>query len=428
MPFEFALMKPRRSTLVAPIRQAVTLVEVVFSIGVILIGLLGLLSILPLAGRRAQDSISLNTSSAFADSIMDQLLARRFLSNGRLLTLSSTTPLTTSITSNESFVLDPMFCSGYQAAGGTVPAVSPGNGYSQSLFPYYEPDYNPFIDPSVDSMTSLTWPNNQPRLQRAGVMPPSGTIGFIGLEQSLLLVENFDDLPLDRPNDRSKPSQFQTLQGTSGGLKYGKRVPTGDFSWIATVNPLPGGVYASVSIVVLRKRERAFEAPPILPTGVETPNQNAIGERMAYVTFATGFSGGSGGMVHLVATDRVLSRIVQGDWIMLSRTSGADTVHRWYRVASIGNEAELLVTDGATGTNDSILSCRLPNSATGELVWRHKVLLDGPDWAFQFENLGTTPPPPFQSYGDDTFDDNTYATIIDNVVSVSERTVLLSEL
>ena len=66
------------------VRKAVTLVEVIFSIGVVLIGLLGLLSILPLAGKRAQDSISLSVAPVIANNVQAQLLANKFLADDRL--------------------------------------------------------------------------------------------------------------------------------------------------------------------------------------------------------------------------------------------------------------------------------------------------------------------------------------------------------
>ena len=42
-----------------------------------------------------------------------------------------------------------------------------------------------------------------------------------------------------------------------------------------------------------------------------------------------------------------------------------------------------------------------------DTTWTHKVLLDGSDWVFG---------------------NNTYATLVDGVVSVTERSVLLSDL
>jgi hypothetical protein len=46
--------------------------------------------------------------------------------------------------------------------------------------------------------------------------------------------------------------------------------------------------------------------------------------------------------------------------------------------------------------------------------------LDGPDWAFGHDS-GT-------QYADNTFLNNTYATIVSDVVSVTERVVLMEDL
>ena len=404
-------------------RRAVTLVEVIFSIGVILIGLLGLMSILPLAGRRAQDSISLNTGSALSDSILDQLLSQRFLSTGRLRGLNNVDILLNpqgQLFSNQSFVIDPMFCSGYEDAA-TVPPSPSGDGYELTLFPFYAELCNPLRDPSVSG--SATWTVNQPRLDRAGIRASFGTNVFIDREQSLRFVENHDDLPLDRSDDRSEGYGFTTLQATASGLLYGKRAPKGEFSWFATVNPLPGGVYASVAVVVMRNREREFDT---LGFGgaVNSPEENELAERLAYVRYASGFSGGAGGVVHLAASKDVPSDIGAGDWVMLSRivdnqgtnmTDDDEVFHRWYRVvAATEDPEELSITD--------------PSDMSSRDVWQHKVLLDGADWSFGFVTPGNSdalvvpsPMNPFDA-------GNTYATIVKDVVSVSEKTVLLSDL
>ena len=420
-------------------RNAVTLVEVIFSIGVILIGLLGLLSILPLAGRRAQDTLSLNIGSAISDSILAQLESRNSLSHDELLALDGTA---VSGAATPSFLIDPLFASTFEEAandnltdGITVPPTATLNGYSESFFPYFKANHNPLLDPSgVNSTGSGAWPLDQPRQLRVGyirgtptpTVPAGHTSFFLDSEQARTLVENGDDLPVIRPVDASRPSTFSALQGNSGSqLEYGKRIPSGDFTWMATVNPLPGGIYASVSVVVMRQRERNFVAPAN-STGASDVNENSVSERLAYVTYASGFSGGAGGVVHLVASAVTSPSIGANDWVMLSRTDSGNTFHRWYRVVAVDQEPEFFETTGTPSTADTNLGAFLPAGSTGVTVWRHKVLLDGPDWAFGF----TTP-----GYADEVLavpttanPDNTIATIVQDVVSVSERVVLLSDL
>ncbi len=401
------------------VRRAVTLVEVIFAVGVVLVGLLGVMSILPLAGRRAEDSINLNVGAAMAESIMDDLLSRRFLANGQLRLISrsdlSTAPVGTDtpVDSINSFVIDPMFCSSFEFDRGAITMMNPVtatmNGYDQFAFPYYKPDHHPYLDPL--SNASVTWPTTapQPRLHRVGIARtpsvPNGN-AFIDREQALALSESVDDLASFRPKDRTRPVTFKALQGVSGGLAYGKRVPNGRYSWFATVNPLTGGRYASISVVVLRDRERSFTAPTST-AGAASDEDNATSERLAYVSYANGFQGGAGGIVHLNSSLATVSRLRPNSWIMLSRSvlSGTVDVHRWYRVVGVdGRAEEVLATDPA-------------NAANQINTWRHKVLLDGPDWGFGF--VGDA---------DNTVEDNTVATLVDGVVSVTERTVLISDL
>ncbi|QDT09469.1 hypothetical protein [Planctomycetes bacterium K23_9] len=403
-------------------RRAVTLIEVIFSVGVVLVGLLGLLSVLPLAGRRADDSISLNSGAALAESVFDELVAHKFMSNGQLRRFDYTT-VTSAVDSNSSFIIDPMFCSGYEQSEGnltttTLPATP--NGYDQKAFPYYKQIHHPYIDPLSGS--SSTWPALQPRMDRVGIASPfsSPTIpvdgsgdpigpAFVDVEQALRIVESPDDLWIVRPSDRSQPATFKALQGTSGGLAYGKRVPDSVFSWVATVNPLPDGAYASVSVVIIKDRERSFVAPQI-NTGANSVEDNALGERVAYINYASGFRGGAGGVVHLNSSTATVSRVRSNDWVMLSRNTGTETFHRWYRVVGIdGKATEIQQPDPVNPTNNIV-------------VWQHKALLDGPDWIFGHEDDASAGSRAL------ALANNTYVTLVQGVVSVTERTILLSDL
>lgn len=408
------------------LRQAVTLIEVVFSIGVVLIGLLGLLSVLPLAGRRAQDAISLSVGPKFGEQVVSELQSKRYLTSGRLRPIPATTSVTVanlSLTPTPTpFCIDPMLAS----STGTPPA-SLVNGYTVAFFPYYNTTHNPVADPS----TSSTWAS-QPRMQRVGITQQRNVALYLGVAEALELAENSDDLILTRPEDRSVGASLRDgqVQARSGGLEYGKRIPSGQYSWFATVNPLPGGVYASVSVVVVKNRERAFNVPTVT-TPPDDPEGNAISERLGYVTYGSGFTGGAGGIVHVVSNGNTISRIRSDDWIMLSRnvsgTSAGPVWHRWYRVVSVNGKAEEFVIDGTDSTDDTNLGARF-SSGAGTEVWRHKLLLDGPDWEFGFVVDPTVIPPVERDYADNSYADNTYATIVEGVVSVTERVVLLSDL
>ena len=157
--------------------------------------------------------------------------------------------------------------------------------------------------------------------------------------------------------------------------------------------------YCAIAREALQHRRRLLVQPVMKTT------RPVKGWRM--FPYANGFQGGAGGIVHLNSSLATVSRLRPNSWIMLSRSvlSGTVDVHRWYRVVGVdGRAEEVLATDPA-------------NAANQINTWRHKVLLDGPDWGFGF--VGDA---------DNTVEDNTVATLVDGVVSVTERTVLISDL
>ena len=136
----------------------------------------------------------------------------------------------------------------------------------------------------------------------------------------------------------------------------------------------------NVSVVIIRNRDRGFfTVPPSQPAATDA-DQNSLAERLAYVSFATGFSGGAGGRVDLVGPAEDDSgnptiggtspRIVTNDWIMLSRQLPSGGIHRWFRVASVDQEPEII---------DNFSD---PVHGGSRKVWRRTLFLDGPDWAF----------------------------------------------
>ncbi len=364
------------------IRRAVTLVEVIFAIGVILIGLLGLLSILPLAGKRSQDSVSLSTGPQIANRVLAELKSNKFLSTNSLVALDLTQAQVIGLDySSKPFCIDPIFVSSPLVSRTDDTAT---DGYFAGNFPFFDAKHNPAVDPLTVQPTTTA--PAQPRMYRVGL---KDALGVVPGTVARVFSENRDDLINTRPDDRSLPVRLTDgeIQPITDGLEYGKRIPSGEFSWLVTVNPLPGGVYASVAVVVMRNRTLEVEFPPA---------KNNVGERLAGVTYAQGFRGGAGGIVHLEANTAVESKLVPGDWLMLSRNTLTGPVHHWYRVVGLDGDPEV------TGT-----------------LWKHRVLLDGPDWSFGYNADGTA---------DSTLVDNTYATLVSGVVCVTETVLKLSEI
>jgi len=401
------------SIVIAVKRRAVSLVEVIFSMGVILIGLLGVMSILPLAGNRAQDSVSLSVGATMANSVASEIVSQRWLSKGNLIARNLGAGTLDPFDGSEPFCIDPAF-----VAGNTFSTTT--NGYEVRLFPYYKLNHDPTVDPATAHSAS-PWPVAQPRMRRVGIRREQ-TAGSMEQSEALHISDSRDDLLTTRPKARTDNVFRPGYAAVSGGLPYGSRFATGEFSWIATVNPMSGGRYGSVSVVIIRNRQRGFSVPLDGET-VDTPEKNTTDERVAYVSFASGFQGGSGGIVHLVSSANTVHRIRSGDWIMLSNSRNSVINHRWYRVVS----ADGLV-DGRpetlTGTPSDLsaqIGALLPGSASRQ-IWRRKLYLDGPDWDFGYTGgfAGST------SLAD--LQDNTFATLVENVVSVTEHTINASEL
>ncbi len=408
-------------------RQAITLIEVIFSIGVIVIGLLGLISIMPVAGRNAQDAESLSVGAALGDSVMKEIQSRRWLANGSLVDstgvpLVYTTGAAPTLVPAGPFAIDPLYVA--EQAG-----ISPFYGYTDEFFPYYSATHDPLLNPSG----TPSWPEVQPRMRRIGLLGAT-------IERARSLIERSNDLIVTRPDDRSESARFFGLE-TESGLEYGRRAPSGEFSWVATVSPLPGNRHASVSVVVLRNRDRTRDYPTTMPDpgpDSETdPRRNGVNERLAYVSAAFGFSGGAGGTVHLIGSEFTMPSLTVGKWVMLSRqVSATEAVHRWYRVAAVdgkidGEVEEITINPDMMTNRDATLGCHLP-SGPGPVVWRRKVLLDGPDWTFNFIDDNDTSGNPIDdfptSFADNSYADNTFATIFTDVVSVTERVIPLTDL
>lgn len=439
-----------------PRRDGITLVEVIFSIGVVLVGLVGIAVILPMAGERARESVNMTIGASFGDAVIDEIQMRNWVADRRLVEFgpdpSLPPPAVNEVlqykldlterrgltwTDNEltqlvdpeplddtdnnrrvpSFCIDPMYVADRVELGETAASA---NGYFDGVFPYYSSTHDPLLNPSDTS----TWPFDQPRMPRLGLRRQANVsrpFVSVGLEQARSMVERSNDLETVIPKDRSAAPQLEGLK-TDSGLEYGRRTPSGQFSWIATISPLPGNKYASVSVVVLKDRDRGRDFLVPADPSVTDPKKNGVNERLAYVTYAAGFQGGAGGTVHLTASANTSSALRVDNWVMLSRRIPITPpppspqldfvdVHRWYRVAAVDGKPEKFVP--ASNTLLEAGGLPLP-SATRSEVWRHKVLLDGPDWAFGLDTA--------------SFSDDTFVTIMTDVVSVTERIIPLADL
>lgn len=404
--------------------RGVSLVEVIFSIGVIIIGILGVMSILPLAGRRAQDSVSMSVGAAMGDSLGAEILSKRWNQNGQLRIL---TPANTAVQSvvdtpvapytytatpftlpNQPFCIDPLLI----RDGASVTPLNDQSGFNTLYFPYFKPTHDPAIDPSITGAPQLAevgGPAPLRRLIRVGLLRGPSTVSeprsnLLSASEAFLVGERADDVRFTRPDDRALPAIIAGDRATNlpGSTGFGTRFGSGNYSWIATVVPEQTRGYATLSVVIIRNRLRDFDMPTTFPATI--PERNAAAERLAMVSSPTGFVGGAGGMVTITSSLNIVSRMLPGQWVMLSGftrdiSSASPTakmpVHRWYRIAALGGDT---VKNEATGT------------------WSRELHLDGPDWFFPI-------PTPLEPVPTETF-----MTIVDGAVSVTNHFVRLDSL
>lgn len=387
----------RNGVALSPLRFGVSLVEVIFAMGVVLIGLLGVMSILPLAGNRAKDAVGLTVGSAMSDNVLREMMSQRWLSTNRLVAFTDAGVPTQP---TPPFCIDPLYPSLATVPGsvGNSPIIS----YDLRYFPYYLPKHDPSLDPSIQGSLDVTTPIS--RMRRVGVMQSSSG-GILSRDQAYRIADSPDDLLLQRPKDKTL-GPFRLGQSVSS-IPYGSRINSGEYSWIATVVPNPSPGYVTVSVIVMRNRERGYSIPSM---PASNPEQNATTERLASISSWSGFKGGAGGVVELLSSDKTVTRLRSGDWLMLTHHNSQ--THRWYRVASVEGDPQFAQVNQALV---GVTSSRQPRP-----VWIRKVYLDGPDIAMG--PVGTLPSGAFYSAS------AAFATLVEGVVSVTERVVRLSEL
>lgn len=407
-------------------RTGITLIEVTFAIGVIMIGMVGLTAILPLAGSRAQDALNFDTAAAMSDGVLREVSSRRLLQQPASAALQPITSLDGIGLKNVTtgvilpFCFDPIFSAD--------PPTSATHSYAQNYFPYYNVNHNPLLDPARSTSapaTGATAMPVQPRMKRVGLnfRNPGYFSNFTGnvpaqLEVARTLAESPNDLDVLRPKDRSVPGFLSGVFASGTTFAQGKRLPTGTYSWMITLDPDARSRYGSLSVVIYQSRERMSEFPAVNSSGDPTEAQdNAVSERLTLVTEEIGFRGGAGGSVTLVSSGATVSELTSNDWIMLSRhmdpsdTSGQYDVHAWYRVVGTDREATEIVAPADTTLGG--FTVPLSSLSGGGAVWARNVLLDGPDWDF-VSNAGIG-----NWY--------TYATIVKDVVAVNEKTISLAD-
>jgi len=373
-------------------RRGITLIEVLFSIGIVTIGVFGIMAMLMLAGLRAKESVDANQAAALGRQALAEIPVRGWQRDDMVLFADPTNAWRTLATVKQtdaifqqifldgriSYCLDPHLVANSATFGFSAP---------ESRFPY---------SGSGRNVPALTMP--RATVARTVTRPPVLPVPISAPMADRFMSLN-SQLAFDRPDDRTLlPVQLYDTVGTSPPLR---RTNDGDFSWMATVTPgidrstvdrRVGDTYV-LSVVVFRQRVpyRVTPAPQ---------NQPVNGERQVLVSAFSG-TGLGGGTVQIAAPSsmsfqqaEVELKLRRGQWVLLSGIYAGNpqvAAHAWYRVMGVDR-----IQGG--GTNP----------------WTRWITLEGSDWPLLVPGSGNLAGIPLQ---------NTRLTIVENVVNVTSKTV-----
>lgn len=385
-----------------------TVLEVMFAIGIVAVGLLGTLTIIPVAGNRLTQGSIADNSDRLGRNAYRQFDVRQMRRMGMWTRFSTTAtpqqyvPFSPTL-AEPAFCIDPLFVStqvdNANTAGTAVPSQT-------EFFPYFGRNVNTEARMRRISLRSLY----------------NGSTGMTLLQAYQVFMAQ-DDLVFGLPKDKTLAPE-QKFDAANA-----KRQFDGKYTWMATVSPKDFYYYVpanqlntsrimdlwTLSIVVLYRRDMSMTMHYANPAR-EGPDP----ERLVYADFRdasgslTPGAGIGGGNVTLKTIDRSPSRphvaqdleVRKGDWLMLSAKVypvDPDTtdnsipapvsVFRWYRVVSA----------------DAVLG----NVASG---FAREVTLAGPDWTDVIQaQLTSAPPVPAVAQ----------ATLVNGVVAVYEKTIRL---
>lgn len=335
-------------------RTGVTLMEVLFSIGIIMVGLLGVAVLVPAAGKMAADAQTLDRASRVGMNAVSEIEIRGLAQSSRWVhrytdgvdndSSGATDELTEGMQVWErGFCLDPYF-----VGTNNFPAVGATPVNNSAYFPYPAPDPTnyPAYTLRMRRVTLGEFANT------ATISPnpsaPAPTAPFSDNAADVFV--SHDDLVFDRPSDPLLPAQ--QFYGQLGH----KREYEGKLSWFATFAPHANDASLyTVSIVVQKSRSLSLDG---------------VSERVAYIPLSTFYGGGTSGgdvaITHLPTGSDADLDVRRNGWVMLARTGAGGPFFRWYRIAEVDGELE-------------------NNAMLGQNV-RH-VTLSGADWQPDVSNV-----------------------------------------
>jgi hypothetical protein len=366
---------------------------VLFSIGIIAVGLLGILVILPVAGSRTTRGTLADAADRVGRSAIREfnVQSMRRVNMWYGPTLNPALPQQLMGINGGAYCIDPLFIAKH-ITNGSVPTAA---GCFPSIVPSTAQDTRIF------RITLCSYPGSNSPMTTSRA------------EQVFL---SHDDLQFDLPSDASQPATY--IDTPSQSLLYQaaqvQRPFEGKLSWLATVAPkeISSNDEYLLSIVVFLRRDGEMSLPASTPSASEPDNERLVNVSFSDIqknptpTTVTLGDGLNGGDVLLETRDTTRDKtdlvVRTGDWIMLIGTkvvtlAGQSSSQylrsfRWYRVQDIEPEP------------------RPENS-----LWRRRVTLFGPDIDADLVKLVKQQPPAAILQ----------AVLLNDVVAVYEKTIRL---
>lgn len=456
---------PRRAS-----RKGLSILEVLVSIGILVLGLLGVVVLIPIAAQKLRRGMALDDSTAVARAALADFEARGGTNMQRWLRYHPTLPppnvpkspmgtqmntlwgvqQTNPVASSSfihpswSFCIDPLM---YES----VVVENGGTGRDNCFFPYQPYLPLPSVPAHLDLGSGITGPSfsinhggcygrmirvtlNWNQIDWANRFPQTPVALTTGLAENVF--RNADDLLLTSPGqepqeglmgltalDNELPASQYDSSMQSWDLPSTTRIKrnaNGNLSWFATLVPLQGNVstggarYYTLSVAVVEKRDLVIDQTRESSLESDDPNNTRFNlvesERVAGVNFIGGGQGG--GEIQLVSRINDPSRQQQA----IKNLSGIREGN-WILISGPDPDPTSVVPAGSNiFLWYKIISIdpepQVVSSPSGPQVVRN-CTLRGPDWpaGVSYSNY----PPEFLFDGE--------AIIVSNVINVFEKTV-----
>jgi hypothetical protein len=377
-------------------RRGVTLIELMFAIGIMLVGLLGVAALIPLAGYEIGRGLTADRMSVTGRNAVQEFDIRNMRRVDMYVNPDGTrfNPKLQSMhlfpapQRTLAFCIDPGYL--HFHAGSTPPA-----------------NRTPLLFPSWGPLTNS--PLKEARMHRIALRnQPGGAIMHRLLAERLFVAR--DDLAVDRPADSTLPPAQVYGAGTT------RRQYNGSFSWFATLVPelhQPQGKFFDqylLSIVVLESRDLLYD------TGLATTSRPLpISERVIEIDLLGGGIGGGEARLRTNGVSPVPIDVRSGDWIMLSAKAIVSPPID-VAIARINNNDPPNLDTRDFFRWYQVLNSELDPRRLDNGDWIRRISLEGPDWNRR-EWQDTTLPVALRM--------PTRAVVVRDAVGVFEKTIRL---